>query len=208
MCFLIPLVVGLISALLGYLLGKMLSGGDTINLTNKLDSCQSDKDKLNNKIYLLEKELAELKSNSNSNKLGIVSNETKTEKKPNETKEKITKDSKKKKESPKKPKTKKTNFDAALALAEFGQKVKLDDLKIVEGIGPKIEGLYHEAGIKTWKKLSETTVEKSRAILDAAGSRYAIHNPETWAFQAQLAYEGKWKELKELQDSLNAGKTK
>lgn len=208
MCFLIPLVVGLISALLGYLLGKMLSGGDTINLTNKLDSCQSDKDKLNNKIYLLEKELAELKNNSNSNKLGFVSNETKTEKKPNETKEKITKDSKKKKESPKKPKTKKTNFDAALALAEFGKKVKLDDLKIVEGIGPKIEGLYHEAGIKTWKKLSETAVEKSRAILDAAGSRYAIHNPETWALQAQLAYEGKWKELKELQDSLNAGKTK
>ena len=69
-------------------------------------------------------------------------------------------------------------------------------MKIVEGIGPKIEELYHNAGIKTWKALSETSTEKSQSILIAAGERYSVHNPSTWARQAELAYHGKWQELK------------
>ena len=85
-------------------------------------------------------------------------------------------------------------------------KIKHDDLKIVEGIGPKIEELYHNAGIKTWKALSETPIEKSKEILIEAGERFFIHNPSTWAKQALLAYQGKWQDLKDWQDSLNAGK--
>jgi len=34
-------------------------------------------------------------------------------------------------------------FDGDAAKAAFGKKIKQDDLKIVEGIGPKIEGLFH-----------------------------------------------------------------
>jgi predicted flap endonuclease-1-like 5' DNA nuclease len=97
-------------------------------------------------------------------------------------------------------------FDAAAALAVFGKKVNQDDLKLVEGIGPKIEELFHAAGIKTWKALSETSIERCKEILDAAGERFQIHNPGTWPKQCELMYEGKWQELKEWQDKLDGGK--
>ncbi len=98
---------------------------------------------------------------------------------------------------------------AAAAVATFmfaDKKWKMDDLKIVEGIGPKIEELFHAAGIKTWKALSETSVERMKEILDAAGPAYQIHDPSTWAQQAGLADQGKWDELKKWQDELDAGK--
>lgn len=88
----------------------------------------------------------------------------------------------------------------------FGTKYKQDDLKIVEGIGPKIEELLHAAGINTWQELANTAVERLREILDAAGSRFQIHDPGSWPKQSQLAHEEKWDDLKKLQDELNAGK--
>jgi predicted flap endonuclease-1-like 5' DNA nuclease len=97
-------------------------------------------------------------------------------------------------------------FDEALAATIYGKKIKENDLKIVEGIGPKIEDLYHQVGIKTWLALSETSIEKSQAILDGGGENFAMHNPGTWSKQAKLAYEGKWQELKDWQDDLNGGK--
>lgn len=87
-----------------------------------------------------------------------------------------------------------------------GQKWKWDDLKIVEGIGPKIADLFIKKGIKTWKQLSETSVEKLKEILDAAGPNFQIHDPGTWPAQARLADQGKWEELKTLQDELKGGK--
>lgn len=81
-----------------------------------------------------------------------------------------------------------------------------DDLKKVEGIGPKIEGLLNAAGIHTWKQLSEAVVETLQGILNDAGSRYKMHNPTTWPKQAELAHAGKWDELKEYQDFLQGGK--
>lgn len=83
---------------------------------------------------------------------------------------------------------------------------KKDDLKIVEGIGPKIEELFNNAGIFTFAELADTSAEKMKAILDAAGPRFQIHNPATWADQAALARDGKWDELKKWQDELYKGK--
>jgi len=54
--------------------------------------------------------------------------------------------------------------------------------------------------------LAETSVEKMKSILDAAGPRFQIHNPATWADQAALARDGKWDELKKWQDELYKGK--
>ena len=81
-----------------------------------------------------------------------------------------------------------------------------DDLKLIEGIGPKIESLLYEAGIITWGSLAKTTIESLREILDNAGSRYRMHNPATWPAQADLANQGKWKELKDWQEELHGGK--
>jgi len=37
-------------------------------------------------------------------------------------------------------------------------------------------------------------------------SRYKMHDPTTWPKQAKLAADGKWDELKKLQDELDGGK--
>ena len=87
-----------------------------------------------------------------------------------------------------------------------GKSFKRDDLKIVEGIGPKIEGLLHDAGIKTWQDLYETPAERVKEILSAAGSRYSMHEPKTWAKQARMADENKMQELETYQDWLDGGK--
>ena len=89
-----------------------------------------------------------------------------------------------------------------------GKKIKQDDLKMVEGIGPKIEGLLHEIGITTWQQLADAPLEQVQGMLDAAGPRYRIHNPATWAKQAKLAADAKWAELEQLQDELDGGKEK
>ncbi len=79
-----------------------------------------------------------------------------------------------------------------------------DDLKVIEGIGPKIAGVLQQAGIRTFAELAATPAARLTEIMQAAKLRLA--NPETWAEQAALAAAGKWDELKALQDRLNAGR--
>lgn len=86
------------------------------------------------------------------------------------------------------------------------KKTEGDDLKLIEGVGPKIADLLINAGIVTFADLAATSAEKVSEILSAAGSNFATHNPTTWADQASLARDGKFDELKELQDKLNGGK--
>ena len=87
-----------------------------------------------------------------------------------------------------------------------GAKFNWDDLKIVEGIGPKIEELLHAGGIKTWKGLAETAETRLQEILDEAGPRYQMHNPATWPKQALMAFKEDWDGLKQYQDELTAGR--
>lgn len=83
---------------------------------------------------------------------------------------------------------------------------KPDDLKIVEGIGPKIEQLLKDGGINTWDDLAAASVDRIREILDAAGSRYQIHDPSSWPAQAKFAAEGRWEDLKDYQEMLIGGR--
>ncbi len=94
---------------------------------------------------------------------------------------------------------------AAITLPS-GKKIKQDDLKMVEGIGPKIEELLNNAGIFTWNDLATAPVEKVQEILDNAGPNYRIHDPATWAKQAELAHEGQWEELEAYQERLKGGR--
>lgn len=87
-----------------------------------------------------------------------------------------------------------------------GAKFAWDDLKIVEGIGPKIEELLHAGGIHTWKGLAETAETRLQQILDEAGPRYQMHNPASWPKQALLAFKEDWAGLKAYQDELTAGR--
>ncbi len=80
-----------------------------------------------------------------------------------------------------------------------------DDLKKIEGIGPKIEAALKEAGIRTFSDLAAKTPAELQAILDEAGFA-RISNPETWAEQAALAAKGNWEKLEALQASLKGGR--
>lgn len=80
---------------------------------------------------------------------------------------------------------------------------KADDLKKVEGIGPKIAETLNAAGITTFADLAKTDAAKiSEIIAEVRGN----HVTDTWPAQAKLAAEGKWDELKKWQDELNGGK--
>ncbi len=81
-----------------------------------------------------------------------------------------------------------------------------DNLKKVEGIGPKIEQLLFDGGVYTWEQLSQTDVSYIQKILDNAGPNYKVHNPATWPKQAELAAQGKWDELEKWQDELKGGR--
>ncbi len=81
-----------------------------------------------------------------------------------------------------------------------------DDLKKIEGVGPKIAQILTESGMDTFEKLSKAEVEDIRQILAEAGSRYKMFDPTTWPEQAALAASGKWDELSTLQDELKGGK--
>ena len=85
-------------------------------------------------------------------------------------------------------------------------KLGMDDLKVVEGIGPKIDELLVAGGITTWHQLSNAPVEQIQSILDAAGPSFRIANPSTWARQAGLLANARWAEFKTLTDELNAGR--
>jgi len=90
-------------------------------------------------------------------------------------------------------------------IAFDGKKYAPNDLKIVEGIGPKISELLIAGGFDTWSGLADADVAKLKTILSEAGSRYQMHDPTTWPKQAKLAAEGNWDELKKYQDHLDGG---
>ena len=79
-----------------------------------------------------------------------------------------------------------------------------DDLKKLEGIGPKVAGLLNQAGILTFAQLAETPVSRLQDILESAGYRYM--DPTSWPQQAALAAAGDWEGLHKLQDELSGGR--
>ena len=81
-----------------------------------------------------------------------------------------------------------------------------DDLTVIEGIGPKIQELLYQYGIRTYNQLADTDVTKLKEILAAAGSQLAMHDPGTWPSQANLAANDQWEALKSIQGFLKGGK--
>ena len=98
-----------------------------------------------------------------------------------------------------KPKAKKATKATA-------KKTAKDNLKKIEGIGPKIEKLLNEAGVVTFNDLAKAKLTLLKEVLANAGSRYKMHDPTTWSEQAKLAAKGEWNQLKKLQAELKGGK--
>lgn len=81
-----------------------------------------------------------------------------------------------------------------------------DDLKKIEGVGPKIAEILTNAGLATFEAVSKASADQIREILAEAGNRYKSHDPTTWPKQAEFAAAGQWDELKEWQDKLDGGR--
>jgi predicted flap endonuclease-1-like 5' DNA nuclease len=94
---------------------------------------------------------------------------------------------------------------AKKATAKKAVAAKADDLKRIEGIGPKIAGLLNDAGISTFAQLGKASPKKLADVLTAAGARFRLAKPDTWQQQAKLAAAGKVDALKKLQDELKGG---
>jgi predicted flap endonuclease-1-like 5' DNA nuclease len=134
--------------------------------------------------------------------------EDKSESGDRNKKRKVKKKSKKKSKKKTKNKKKENNYKGkedfggqssgyTLAFAD-------SNLQVIEGIGPKIEGVLHGEGIDTWKQLSNTTTDRLREILDKEGARYKMHDPSSWAEQAGLADKSTWDELVAIQKKLGS----
>ena len=108
-----------------------------------------------------------------------------------------------KSEAPKKETVKAEKTIAAPKKEATSNKTKADDLKKIEGVGPKIAETLVAAGIATFADLAKAKPAKISEII--AGVR-GNHIPDTWPQQAKLAADGKWDELKELQEKLDGGK--
>ena len=80
-----------------------------------------------------------------------------------------------------------------------------DDLKIIEGIGPKISSVLNDAGINTFAQLAGMEAEAINEILDKE-PRLRLADPTSWPTQAGLAASGSWTELEVLQDNLKGGR--
>lgn len=85
-------------------------------------------------------------------------------------------------------------------------KAKKDDLKKIEGIGPKIAGLLNDANIHTFSDLADASIKTLKEVLVDAGKRFQMHDPKTWTAQAKLAAEDQWDKLKKWQEELKGGK--
>ncbi len=84
--------------------------------------------------------------------------------------------------------------------------VKSDDLTRIEGIGPIAAEVFVTSGINTFSLLAATSTDTMKELLANSESKVQHLDPTTWATQAQMAADGKWDELKTLQDELNGGK--
>ncbi|SIP98678.1 hypothetical protein [Maribacter ulvicola] len=207
-CWLIPALVGLICGILGYLLGK--GSAKEIDNSAEINSLTASNTKLKGELS----DLNNLKASHSKLKADLDA-----------CNQKVIAASKVAKSSTAAPSAPNTNldasaasfatgaatnsaiaFDGAAAKAAFGKTIKQDDLKLVEGIGPKIEGMFKDHGIKTWKELSEASLEACQKILDTGGTRYKIHDPASWPLQAKMCYEGKWAALVKWQEEHKHGK--
>ena len=165
LCILIPILVGLICALLGYFLGRQIEKKSEVYTRLRADqeACRKENEQLQSVNSSLKSEIASLSKKSSSTR---------------------------------------HDFDAGVAKDVFGKKIVENNLMIIKGIGPKIAELFQKAGIGTWKDLSETSVERCQELLNDQGEKFKIHKPTNWPLQSEMAYSGKWEELKKWQDDM------
>ena len=92
------------------------------------------------------------------------------------------------------------------AVPQSAELPPMDDLKIIEGIGPRLELILYNGGIRTFKELAETRVDRLKEIMIAAGKNPNFNDPSTWPEQARLLANGEMEKFKAYTKWLDGGK--
>lgn len=132
-------------------------------------------------------------------KIEDAKEELKKEAKKAKPKKRTTKKTKatKTKVAPKKKVTKKTVAPKAKAKVKSKATTKkvttitktavVDDLQLINGIGPKTETVFNKNGIKTFAALAKIETPAITTILEKEGIRFAAIQVEIWQKQAEVA---------------------
>jgi large subunit ribosomal protein L17 len=83
---------------------------------------------------------------------------------------------------------------------------RVDDLEVIEGIGPKVARVLKESGIASFDDLAHANAAKVNEVLKAAG--LSMMNAEGWIEQAKLAAKGDMEGMKKMQAEMKGGRLK
>lgn len=95
--------------------------------------------------------------------------------------------------------------DLGEAARVLGAPVRMNDLTVIEGIGPAIAHLCINRGITTWWSMANADISVLRSMLAEAGPKYQIHDPTSWPQQARLLANGQWEKFQRLAEALRDG---
>ncbi len=65
-----------------------------------------------------------------------------------------------------------------------------NDLKVIKGIGPKLEETLNKVGLVAYDQLAKMTLKDMRALLTEAGVNAKMYDVSGWKAQAKLAVKG------------------
>jgi len=85
--------------------------------------------------------------------------------------------------------TKKASAQAE-KVAAAANAIAKDDLKVINGIGPKMEKLFNENGIETFAQLAKAGEAKIKAIIEKAGPVFKNVKISDWVKQAEELVKG------------------
>ncbi len=95
--------------------------------------------------------------------------------------------------------------DLGEAARVLGMPVRVNDLTVIEGIGPAIAHLCINRGITTWWSMANADLALLRSMLAEAGPKYQVHDPASWPQQARLLANGQWEKFQRLAEALRDG---
>lgn len=81
-----------------------------------------------------------------------------------------------------------------------------DDLKVIEWVWPYIEKHLNAHGVYTYEQVADMDPVRIKSILDNAGDKLSMHDPETRPTQAAYARDGNMSWLESYQENLKAGR--
>ena len=80
-----------------------------------------------------------------------------------------------------------------------------DNLAVIDGVDANIAELLHEADIRTFERVAETSLGEFSRLMESGGSRLGLADPSTWAEQASLLFNGDYVGFEQLRAELAAG---